>query len=123
MNRKTIADKVYRAMRDAYTHPGRYLTRAPGVGMDVINYLARRDWITLDRQPELNKHGQKVWTTRGGHLTGSAISSLRLEAQRRGDDLPDPAAVRLPAQRSITAQVDPFALVASGGPREIPLPF
>lgn len=123
MNRTTIADRPYRAMLTAAGEVDAYLKRAPGLGMDIINYLVRRDWIKLHRERSLNKHGQVVWETRGGWITPLGLSCLRQETARRGDTMPDPRTFRVPAQRSVTALVDPFALVASGRPAEIPLPF
>jgi hypothetical protein len=128
MTTKPIRDDVYDAMRAALTSNGGYIYRGrrrqPGPATDLATLLMleRRHLVRLVRTVIPNKRtGQRHLEVIGGWINRYGRTVLRDEVLRRNDAML--AQLAPPAPRSVTAHVDPFALISTGGRREPDLPF
>lgn len=137
MTAKPLPDRLYATLRAAADRPDGRIDRGrdadPGAvaGLGVLLMLERRRWARLQRDVVTHpRTGQPAREVTGGWLTPYGRTALREEARRRGDDMPAQPARRAAApgstptpRTSVTVQVDPFALVASGTPRTAEIPF
>jgi hypothetical protein len=122
---KPIRTSLYATLIAALDRPQHRIDRGPDhtpgavAGLGTLLLLERRGWARLQRDHVAGDDGRPAREVTGGWLLPYGLSVLRDEVLRRGDPLP--AALATPRRR--TADADPFTLVTTGSPRDLPIPF
>ncbi|MEU8023740.1 hypothetical protein AB0B88_16145 [Micromonospora haikouensis] len=127
-----MSDKQYRAMSEVMQREGTEVVRFVDAPVTTLLAMERRGWVNLTYGVVDGRRGIVSATIRHPGRTAYESETRRREilaadAATMAKALGQPAAYTPPpatarrARRSITAQVDPFALFAR--PRELAIPF